>query len=179
MHKQQDTILQQNGVDMSNLEYKLFYERNLPHYQPPGATLFVTFRLANSLPAHTIRLLGEEANRIEAILTKIADSDGRARKAYEEQRRYFGKWDKALDIAQSGPFWLRVSRIAALVLESLHRLDDQKYTLEAACIMPNHVHIVFTPLLKDNSDDYHSLASIMHSLKRYTSREANKILWRT
>lgn len=45
--------------------------------------------------------------------------------------------------------------------------------------MPNHVPLVFTPLPKDNSDDYHSLASIMHSLKRYTSRQANKILGRT
>ena len=29
---------------MSQFDYKLFYERLLPHYQPPGATLFLTFR---------------------------------------------------------------------------------------------------------------------------------------
>ena len=35
---------------MPNLDYKLHYRRNLPHLQPPGATLFVTFRLAGSIP---------------------------------------------------------------------------------------------------------------------------------
>jgi hypothetical protein len=32
---------------MSGLDFKPFYHRNLPHIQPPGATLFVTYRLAD------------------------------------------------------------------------------------------------------------------------------------
>lgn len=43
--------------------------------------------------------------------------------------------------------------------------------------MPNHVHMVFTPLLR-TSDEYYSLASIMGSLKGYTAREANALLGR-
>jgi hypothetical protein len=39
---------------MSQFEYKPIYRRNLPHIQPLGATLFVTFRLAGSLPKHVL-----------------------------------------------------------------------------------------------------------------------------
>jgi hypothetical protein len=39
---------------MSHFNYKSSYHRNLPHIQPPGATLFVTFRLAGSLPQSII-----------------------------------------------------------------------------------------------------------------------------
>jgi hypothetical protein len=42
------------------MEDKIFYKRNLPHYQPPFATYFVTFRLANSLPRHIIEELKKE-----------------------------------------------------------------------------------------------------------------------
>ncbi len=44
--------------------------------------------------------------------------------------------------------------------------------------MPNHVHLLFTPLERPDGT-YFSLARIMHSLKRYTAREANKALRRT
>ena len=40
--------------------------------------------------------------------------------------------------------------------------------------MPNHVHLVFTPLPK--GDAYHSLTSILKSLKGFTALKANKIL---
>ena len=39
--------------------------------------------------------------------------------------------------------------------------------------MPNHVHLLCTPL------QGHSLADIMHSIKSFTSNEANKILDRS
>lgn len=37
--------------------------------------------------------------------------------------------------------------------------------------------MVFTPLLEADGD-YHSIAVIMHSLKRYTARESNRLLGR-
>ncbi|MCP5098236.1 MAG: hypothetical protein GY943_22025 [Chloroflexi bacterium] len=49
--------------------------------------------------------------------------------------------------------------------------------MDAFCVMSNHAHIVFTPLEKEN-DSYHALQTIMHSLKRYTAREGNKLLKR-
>jgi putative transposase len=73
--------------------------------------------------------------------------------------------------------WLRDPRIAGLVSESLHHRDSQVYDLDAFCIMPNHVHLVYTPLPKADGT-YHAMSAIMHSLKRYTARQANLLLGR-
>jgi REP element-mobilizing transposase RayT len=160
---------------MSTLRYQLYYERNLPHYQPPGATLFVTFRLAGSLPLHIIQELKEEAERVEVELAKITDKQEQDRKRYDEQRRYFGKFDAFLDCALTGPTWLKDPFIAVQVKNSLHFLENQKYHLDSYTIMPNHAHVVLKPLPK-NDQKFFGLSEIMHSLKRFTAHEANKIL---
>jgi hypothetical protein len=50
------------------LGYKSFYRRNLPHIQPVDATLFLTFRLAGSLPKEVLREMMEERSKIEKLL---------------------------------------------------------------------------------------------------------------
>jgi hypothetical protein len=45
---------------MGHFDYKTSYRRNLPHLQPRGVTIFVTFRLAGSLPASLIDQWQEE-----------------------------------------------------------------------------------------------------------------------
>ncbi len=160
---------------MSKLRFRTYYDRKLPHFQPPGATLFVTFRLAGSLPAYVIQNLRDEFSSFQTNLESSHDPDKFEKKIYAEQRRYFGKWDKALDTSTTGPFWLRNEKIASVVSESLHFLNNQRYELDAFSIMPNHVHAVFKPLPIE-SDEYYSLSGIMHSLKRHTALEANKIL---
>ena len=160
---------------MSNLEYQLFYRRHLPHFQPPGATLFITFRLAGSIPAEVMHRLIEERERINAMLDGIPDSTERRKRADLERRRSFRKWDEVLDTAQAGPLWLRDEHIACLVMESLRYRDGTAYDLDAFCIMPNHVHLVFTPLQKPDGS-YHAMSTIMHSLKRHIAREANLLL---
>ncbi len=162
---------------MSTLKYQLFHRRHLPHVQPPGASLFVTFRLAASIPTEVRGRLIAEAERTETLLACIADPQERARQAYLGQKRIFGRWDRALDVAQRGPCWLRDPKIADLVAKALHYCDGRLYDLEAFCIMPNHVHMVFAPLPKDDGT-YHALSAIMHSLKRYTARQANVLLGR-
>ena len=46
-------------------EHKIEYRRNLPHFQPPDATFFVTFRLYGTLPVSVIKELKEEAKILE------------------------------------------------------------------------------------------------------------------
>ena len=72
---------------------------------------------------------------------------------------------------------MRDARIAELVAESLHYRDGQVYRLVAFCIMPNHLHLVIVPLPTEDGA-FHSLSAIMHSLKRYTARQANLLLGR-
>jgi len=160
---------------MSTLEYQLSYHRNLPHIQPEGATLFITFRLHGSLPLHIIRQLLEEKQRAEKEIERIADPEERYHHAYLLDRRLFAKWDDALANNKHGPFWLRNPQIAALIADSIHYRHEKTYELNAFCIMPNHVHLVCKPLEKDDGTHY-AMSRIMHSLKRHTARESNKLL---
>jgi REP element-mobilizing transposase RayT len=123
-----------------------------------------------------VRQLLEEQGQIEKRLAQISVLDERMRQADLERRRIFGAWDKHLDRAQCGPFWLGDDRVAGLMAESYCHLDNQRYILESFCIMPNHVHCVLTPLESDGTN--YSMSSILHSLKRHTALQANRIMKR-
>jgi REP element-mobilizing transposase RayT len=95
-----------------------YYERHLPHWQPEDAVLFVTWRLAGSMPRPAPEFL---------------------RMSYQER-------EAQLDKHPVGPLWLSDSRIATLVQNAIvYGADSGKYDLYAWCIMPNHVHVVFRP----------------------------------
>ncbi len=157
--------------------HRIFYRRHLPHWQPAGATLFITFRLAGSLPRTVIAALQEKREQEERALSHISDAQECQKQTYLDARRAFGRWDAALDISDSGPRWLTDPQVAAVVVEALHYRHGQVYDLLAFCVMPNHVHLVCTPL-QDEDGKYHALHRILQSLKRHTARQANKILKR-
>lgn len=155
---------------------KEYYRRTLPHWQPPGATLFVTTRLAGSLPGSVIRQMkNQHLSSIEKN-SDISDVDGQRNQQTFFKSSSFSRWDEALESANTGPFWLRQPQIAGIVESALHYRYGKEFDLYAFCIMPNHLHIVFRPL-EQNSEPI-PLERIMHSLKRYTAREANKTLAR-
>lgn len=171
---------------MSYRDYRRFYRRNLPHIQPPGGTFFVTFNLAGSFPT---KVLQDRAKAERSVLGKQREP-----RELEQPRTRSRRSEITLVKAQSGPMWLKDERIATVVAESLHYRDGKAYRLDAYCIMPNHVHVVFLPLLKqpfvpnrigtsENATEpgelyYNSISSIMQSLKRYTARRANRLLGR-
>jgi len=163
---------------MNKLAFREFYRRRLPHIQVPGATYFITFRLAFSLPADILEKLSLESQRIEHSIAKISDKQERYRQADLEHRRLFGKLDEYLHTTTYGDFFFKDERIAALVSEALHFRDGKVYELLVFCIMPNHVHLVCTPLEKAESVCY-GLGEILHSLKGRTARQANLILSRS
>ena len=59
----------------------------------------------------------------------------------------------------------------------LHYRDGRQYRLDAFSIMPNHVHVLFQPSIRQDIPE--SLSSIMHSLKRNTAKRANAELCRS
>jgi REP element-mobilizing transposase RayT len=162
---------------VSRLSYRQFYRRHLPHIQPPGATLFVTFRLSGSMPGSVGERLAWDAERSLHALDDTGQTEERKRQAYLELKRSFATWDDCLHGAKTGPTWLGRREVARLVAEALHERDGREYDLLAFCVMPNHVHVVLAPLRKDDGC-YHSLSSIMRSLKGRTAREANLVLGR-
>lgn len=148
-----------------------FYKRRLPHIQPKGATLFVTFRLAGSLPHAVIAQLQE---RYEA------DKAGQPPELrYEAAKRYFSHFDEQLH-RSTGPHHLSDPALAQVVAEGLHYRDGRVYRLDAFSIMSNHVHMVFAPLVEkvdlEGTPINYKLSKIMQSLKRHTGRECNVLL---
>lgn len=180
--------------------YREFYRRYLPHWQPPDATLFVTFRLAGSLPQIVIEELRNEREAAKRKLALITDRVQREKQDYLDDRRAFGRWDEALDRSLDGSRWLGQPEIAEIVVEALQYRDGKTYDLLAYCIMPNHVHVVFvvgrnagpanqggrtvSPSYKGSQNatpvngDPIPLQTILQSLKRHAARQANLKLGR-
>jgi putative DNA methylase len=78
--------------------------------------------------------------------------------------------DRLLDTAQTGPLYLRRPEIAKMVEETLwfHGRQLDHYQVHSYVVMPNHVHLLITPSVP--------VSKLMHSLKRFTAREGNRIL---
>jgi REP element-mobilizing transposase RayT len=154
---------------MSNLDFRKFYRRRLPHLQIEGATYFVTFRLKNSLPVEILQRLSQEFERIKSL-----PSD----QTQIEERLWFEKFDNYLDRALSGENFLSDSQVAIVVEEAIYYRHTKVYDLISFCIMPNHVHLICKPLEKEK-DKFYGLTEILHSLKRHTARQSNLILKRS
>jgi REP element-mobilizing transposase RayT len=163
---------------MSHFNYKESYRRNLPHIQPPGATFFVTFRLAGSLPQSVIDQWNRERQWLAHLERNNPSHYELVKLGFE--RAWFVKFEALLDSASVGPVWLGDDRVAAIVAESLHYRDGRKYRLDAFSIMPNHAHTVIKPLPISAEPEpvFSSLASIMQSLKGYTAFKCNRLLCR-
>lgn len=153
---------------------KSYYKRNLPHIQPEGADIFITFRLQGSLPKTMINGIQSEYDQLNSQLN--SKLSGKKNQYFlNEQKKLIIKFDNYLHQIKSGPHYLKDPKIAQIIADQLHRFNHQKYLLKAYCIMSNHVHILIKPL-KISGDKYHSLESIMHSIKSYTANIANEML---
>ena len=169
----------------------IYYRRNMPHIQPNGVAFFVTFRLAGSLPKEVMLQLKEEQLKNERLLYKVKDETERKKKINDRRKLYFGKFDEMLDNATSGPCWLKDERIVTVVADAIRFHDKKEYDLLAYCIMPNHVHLMFTvrhdyitsmraEARATSTTSRYIMTDILRLIKGSTARrEANKILNRT
>src|SRR5580658_2125772 len=75
-----------------------------------------------------------------------------------------------LDEAHSGPFYLRESAIADMIVEAIQYNATilRHYALHAFVVMPNHVHLLATPAI--------ALPKLTKSLKGITAKRANAML---
>jgi REP element-mobilizing transposase RayT len=121
-----------------------FSRRRLPHFQNVGQPVFITWRLHGSLPAN--RKFPQVATSGEAFVAM----------------------DRILDSGCTGPLYLRMPDIATMVVEAIRYRDQRHYRLHAYVVMPNHVHLLITPLME--------VSKVTQSLKRFTGLEGNRIL---
>jgi len=108
--------------------------------------MFLTWRLHGSLPK------------------------GRAYPAAGDSGQAFLAMDRLLDNAQVGPLYLRDPAIAEMVVEAMHFQERSMDQLELHhyVVMANHVHLLLTPRVE--------VPKLTQTLKRFTAREANRIL---
>jgi putative transposase len=151
----------------------------LPHVKREGASYFVTFRLADSLPKEVLfKIQAERAERLQRLCAQqvAAKKTGPAPRPSETtdeiERDYFRKLETFLDKGR-GECCLKQPGIADLVANALQFFAEKRYRLDAWVVMPNHVHVVFWPMPN------FAVSGIVQSWKRFTARAANKILNRT
>lgn len=135
------------------------------------------------------RILSDIAKKSSAGQDKILSDNAKKSTAgqdkilsYNIQKKYFKKYDEYLDRVGHGPHWLRNKAIAKVIADTLHYWDGKRYELICYCIMPNHVHVVLSPKeahVGQFDKLSYSLSRLLHSIKRHTAREANKIICRT
>jgi len=162
------------------METELFYRR-LPHWHPPNAVYFVTFRLAGSLPQEALESLHLERQKAEENLARNFQGEALAEERYILFKKMFARYD-ALLAHSAGPQWLKDPRVAEIVRREVHALHPETYRLICYCIMPNHAHIlidlqgVATPPPLKQGQHYTSLSHAMKLLKGRTGHACRKIL---
>jgi REP element-mobilizing transposase RayT len=142
----------------------------LPHWESSTATYSITFRLADSLPQKVLdaclrerRDIFETAAYMQRPLTDLE---------HARLDRLLQTLDTYLDQGR-GTCYLQNPQIAQLVASALQHFHTTRYHLLTWCIMPNHVHVLLSPIPP------HTLASILHSWKSFTALHANRLLRRT
>jgi len=184
---------------MGRLDFNALTIRKRPHFQPLEGTLFVTFRLADSIPKVMVRYyqaklewLKDQLRRVNELSAKTPSTEHASWLARLEKlnREWFLKCEEILHREAVGPTWMRDDRVADKVAENLHHLDGDAYRLDAFTVMSNHVHTVFRPLVsKEMVEEIFrsqnalvgipALSKIMHTIKGRSARACNIILGRS
>lgn len=145
---------------MGQFGYQQFSERHRPHIHPPGSIIFVTYRLAGSIPKSTVREYKAKKQWLDHQLRRAQevsfDDESPEVSVWPERvekftRDWFLKFEDILHKANVGPMWMQDDSVAAKVSESLSELDGKAYRLDAYSIMSNHVHAVLKPFLSETN----------------------------
>ena len=158
---------------------------NLPHWRQDGVTYFVTFRTADSMPKERVEQWKAEREAWLKAHPQIVDATPSSRASEEhgggaastsrsedERREYYRlfteRWQNWLDEAH-GACLLARTDIAREVERCLRHDDGKRYRLDEFVIMPNHVHVLVTPLGE------HTLSDILQAWKSVTGHAINKL----
>ena len=153
---------------------------SLPHWMQSGVVCFLTWRTWDSLPATEVdRWL---ADRAAWLRKQDIDPDNPTWKERVTQlprplrsefhREFSGRWEAQLDRCH-GECVLRRSELSAIVAQSFHHFDGERYTLFDFVVMPNHIHLLATFATLDE------MLTQCTSWKRFTSTAINRTLNRT
>ena len=135
----------------------------LPHWQQGRKFIFVTWRLADSLPKAKLDLWRQE----RGLWLKHHPRPWDAPTAKRYHVRFARRIEDWLDQG-SGSCILKKPVLAELVADALRYFDGQRYELASFVVMPNHVHVLFRPL------GSHRLGNILSCWKGFTGNQIRK-----
>jgi leucyl-tRNA synthetase len=139
----------------------------LPHWQQDAKLYFVTWRLADSLPAEKLK---EWTRQRDAWIAQNSEPWSEA-----TEQEYHEKFSKTIDHwldAGSGECVLKDPCLAKIVADALMHFDGDRYLMDSFVVMPNHVHALFrlAPEL--------SLEDVIQSWKSFSAKKINHALGR-
>jgi putative transposase len=158
------------------------YQRNLPHWRQEGVTYFVTFRLGDSIPeAVRARWEEEKALWLKARAITYDGERGRWQEAFArlsatEQFRFRQHFNRQVESCLDhglGECHLRAQECLDIVRAKIFADDGKRYHLGDLIIMPNHVHLLLTPVPGEE------LEMILKRMKGGSAAEYNRLLHRS
>ncbi len=140
---------------------------NLPHWDQAETFVFLTFRLADSLPKDKLDQWRSERDVWLQDHPEPLDETMRA----EYVRLFPARLEKWLDEG-SGECLLRNPDVRKIVEDALVYFHGTRCDMCCFTVMPNHVHALFWML------PGHRLPDIVHSWKGYSASAINRLLGR-
>ncbi|HET6557849.1 MAG TPA: hypothetical protein VFG54_11080 [Prolixibacteraceae bacterium] len=164
------------------MEKKEFYRQDLPHFQQPGQAYFITCSLKDAIPT---KALNSYTQKMELIQNQIKMQkhlksealvvENLEKELYFIRRKYIKAYNDLLDQERNSSINLSKPENVRVLISSLRFWEDRRLINHAFCIMNNHLHWVFTTLIKDNKGNPVYLQDILKSVKQFTSNQINKL----
>ncbi len=153
---------------------------DLPHWEQPGATYFITYRLVDSIPQDAFDRILSARNEwlrgrgIDPALPywvdKLRNQPAKLRDLF--RRTFAIAFESELD-KLAGDCQLEDPDLSDIVAKSLRVFDGQRYLLGGFVVMPNHVHVLA------RIDPGRTMLQQCYSWKHYQAFQANKYLGRS
>jgi type I restriction enzyme R subunit len=168
-------------IPFDELRAVRIYQKALPHWQQDGATYFVTFRLGDSVPAHVSRGWDDERRRWIAardptfsdhsdVASAVARLSAVAQSKYH--KHFNRKFQEYLD-SGIGECHLRHKGCIEIMRHHILKHDGAACHVGDFVIMPNHVHVLLTPVSGER------LEGILRNIKGASSYDCHVALGRS
>lgn len=168
------------------MERKEAYRNNLPHFQQPGQSYFVSCCLKSAVPPKT---LASYRTKLETLKNEIAfltqqnatkDIINLLKSDYQlYRRRYIKAFDDLLHLQTEHIINLYDESNRKIMFDAFLFWEGNKIENVAFCIMPNHFHWVFHTKKVDKNGNPVYLQDILHSVKGATARKINRLAKRS
>jgi type I restriction enzyme R subunit len=152
-----------------------FRRRDLPHWDIPGATYFVTSCLAGSIPANGLA----DVTKLQRELDRKPSPPGMSAKDWKIRcwKQIIARIDQWLDHVPVSRH-LADDDLAEVIVSTLRHFAGERYELLAYVVMPSHFHWVIRPLPQWRESRVPSRTPrehIMQSVKGFTARKCNQL----